>query len=55
VVSNIIIEKSIDNAIAQSKQILTYTVAEGFSIQSKQTLRLSDPKDILVKVEFIGN
>ncbi len=49
---NIEIEKATDNAVAQSKQVLFYTVGKGYSIQSKQALSLSDTKTILVQVDY---
>lgn len=49
---NIEIERATDNAVAQSKQALSYSVGKGYSIQSKQALSLSDTKIILVQVEY---
>ena len=51
-VANIAIEKATDNAVAQSKQSLTYTVDKGYAIQSQQALSLSEAKTILVQVNF---
>ena len=51
-VTNIAIEKATNNAVAQSKQILSYSVDKGYSIQSEQALSLSDTKTILVQVDF---
>ncbi len=50
--SKIAIEKTTNNAVAQSKQYLTYTVGKGYTIQSEQTLSLSDTKTIIVNVEY---
>jgi len=50
--SKIVIEKATDNAVAQTKQHLTYTVGKGYSIQSQQTLSLSEVKTIIVTVEY---
>ena len=51
-VSNISIEKIIDNAVAQSKQTLNYSVGKGYFIESVQSLSLSETKKIRVKVDF---
>ncbi|MEM6318374.1 MAG: hypothetical protein AAF960_11935 [Bacteroidota bacterium] len=51
-VAEILIEKGIDNAVAQSKQTLLYQVAKGFYIQSEQALTLSETKNISVKVTY---
>ncbi len=51
-VSTIDIEKATDNAVAQSKQALSYKVGKGYSIQSEQALSLSDTKTILVQVDY---
>ncbi|MEM1123338.1 MAG: hypothetical protein AAGJ18_23055 [Bacteroidota bacterium] len=50
--TKIAIEKATDNPVAQSKQFLNYTVGKGYSIQSEQTLSLSDTKTIIVSVEY---
>jgi len=54
-VSKIAIEKATDNAVAQSKQVLKYTVGKGYSIQSEQALSLSETKTILVQVDYSDN
>ncbi len=51
-VATIEIEKATDNAVAQSKQTLSYTVDKGYVIQSEQALSLSDTKTILVQVDY---
>ncbi|MFK7979763.1 MAG: hypothetical protein AB8G86_07255 [Saprospiraceae bacterium] len=51
-VANIEIEKATDNAVAQSKQTLSYHVGKGYAIKSEQALSLSDTKTILVQVEY---
>lgn len=51
-VTKIAIEKAIDNAVAQSKQLLTYQVDKGYAIQSEQTLSLSEIQTILVEVDY---
>jgi len=51
-VVNIEIEKATDNAVAQSKQVLSYNVGKGYAIQSEQALSISDTKTILVQVEY---
>ena len=51
-VSKITIQKATDNAVAQSKQLLTYDVTKGYTIQSEQSLSLSETKTISVKVDF---
>lgn len=53
-VSKVAIEKSTDNAVAQSKQYLTYTKDKGYVIQSEQTLSLSETKTIIVSVDFMN-
>jgi len=50
--SKIVIEKSTDNTIAQSKQSLTYDIAKGYTIQSEQTLSLSSTKTVIVNVTY---
>ncbi len=50
--SKIAIEKSTDNTIAQSKQLLTYNTGKGYTIQSEQTLSLSSTKTIRVNVTY---
>lgn len=52
VVINIDIEKATDNAVAQSKQTLSYGVGKGYKIQSEQALSLTDTKTILVQVDY---
>lgn len=51
-VATIEIEKATDNAVAQSKQMLSYRVDKGYTIQSEQALTLSDTKKILVQVDY---
>ncbi|MEZ4958659.1 MAG: hypothetical protein R2830_02455 [Saprospiraceae bacterium] len=54
-VLKIFIENSTSSAIADTKQLLTYQPASGYTIESKQAVALSKDNAFLVEVQFLKN